>query len=288
MTDANVINKTATALGLTLADVRSLDGSFSGSQVFPATTSQGSEVILKITVDADSGAWPGSLRELGFYRDLAAQVAVRTPRLLDHRVTDDLVALVISRHPAPVRASDWTTGDWLQLASDLAKIHRTDLPGDATVRRPPTGLDDRVLAFWSDAGRRIDELLHDPEPLLRQATALDACFVHGDCHVDNISRDENGLVWLDWQGCGVANPAGDLAFPSVRAAPAGVRVPLPDMIRVYATQRGLDADLVLHAARAQELLVLLFQWPEYAGLNSEIGNVRQRERVSALVGETFA
>jgi len=54
--------------------------------------------------------------------------------------------------------------------------------------------------------------------------------LHGDCHTDNILIEGNQLVWTDWQGAGAGNPAGEFAFPSVRATPSGTTLPQQDII----------------------------------------------------------
>jgi hypothetical protein len=292
-----VINRTASALDLTVIGSRSLPGAFSGSHVLATSTAAEHEVILKITADPGSTAWAGSQREARFYRELAGRVGIRTPQLLDQLITEDVIALVITKHPPPKPATEWTSDDWLALADDLATIHRTDTAffdngednGEFRVPRPSTTADETIRAYWAESGPVVRDLLADPAPLLDQSAALDPCFVHGDCHVDNISHeieasgDHGDLVWLDWQACGFGDPAGDLAFPSVRAAPTGARVPLPEMVNRYASRRDLDPDMVLRAARAHELLVSLFQWPHYAALNGADENHRLRRHVSTLL-----
>lgn len=104
---------------------------------------------------------------------------------------------------------------------------------------------------------------------LQQTISLAAdCFLHGDCHTDNILIDDEDLVWIDWQGAGGGSPAAELAFPSIRATPNGATLPQDDMIYRYATSLGLDVAQISRAVLAAELAIFLFTWPEYATYNT--------------------
>ena len=286
MDTATLVERITADLGLTVAG-EAPTGSASGSLVLPVTTSAGVAAMLKITIGAGGVPWSASLRELDFYRQLAGVVGVRTPRLLDHQQTDDSIALVVTRHPAPRPAQDWSHDHWLLLADDLAVLHRR--PVDASPS--PRSLPDpawAAAAFWRGSGATIARLLDEPGDLQERAAALGPTFVHGDCHADNISVTAEGLVWLDWQGSGPGNPAGDLAFPGVRARPSGVDVPVADIVQRYAQQRHLSPAAVSDAVLASVLLVLLFEWPDYAQFNSAEGNQRVRDRARQLSDRAVA
>lgn len=280
MDTASAVERIVTELGLTVSGVPPT-GSASGSHVLPVITGDGTEAMLKITIGQGGDNWKTSMRELHFYREISGGLGVHTPRLLDHQLAEDSIALVITRHPPPRSAVSWEHHHWLLLADDLAAIHRR--PVDPRPSRPPAETPSRIATdFWNGSGETIAAWLDRPADLHHRATVLGTAFVHGDCHTDNISVTDDGLIWLDWQGSGPGNPAGDLSFPSVRARPSGAVVPLEDMAERYADHRGLEPSVVRDAMLVSELLVLLFQWPDYAQFNSEKGNQRVRDRATHL------
>lgn len=282
MDTSSGVERIVTELGLTVSGVPP-SGSASGSHVLPVITGDGTEAILKITIGDGGANWDASVRELGFYREISGDLGVHTPRLLDHQLTEDSIALVITRHPPPRPAVGWAHDHWLLLADDLATIHRQ--PVEPRPPQPlPANPSKKATEFWNGSAEVIADLLDRPAELHRRATTLDTAFVHGDCHADNISVTDDGLIWLDWQGSGPGNPAGDLAFPSVRARPSDAVVPLEAMAKRYADHRGLQPSAVLDAVLASELLVLLFQWPDYAQFNTDEGNQRVRDRAAHLSG----
>jgi aminoglycoside phosphotransferase (APT) family kinase protein len=99
-------------------------------------------------------------------------------------------------------------------------------------------------------------------------------FVHGDCHTENLPYGKEGLVFCDWAAAGTGRASSDLALLSVRATPAGVTVPLD------AYPAGTE---LRRAILAEELAMLVFEWPKYAGYNTPEGNARIQERARRLV-----
>src|SRR5689334_20663887 len=84
----------------------------SGAGVHPVTTADGSPAFLKLGT---------GLRELHFYRDTA--VPVRTPKLLNHWVNGEDVALLLSAEGATVDVIRWTDKVWAELLTGLAALH---------------------------------------------------------------------------------------------------------------------------------------------------------------------
>ncbi|MFT4166927.1 MAG: phosphotransferase [Microlunatus sp.] len=169
--------------------------------------------------------------------------------------------------------------------------HRTPVPAGSQWRRPSwlagtLAQPDRTAAqeFWSraDEPELLAPILDNTAALWKAIKAPADCFLHGDCHTDNILIDDNELVWTDWQGAGAGNPSVELAFPSIRATPAGAVLPQAEMIRRYALTRGLDENELSRAVLAAELSIFLFVWPEYARYNTEVGIDRVHERVQDL------
>lgn len=290
MTDSQLL-EIAGDLGVRLADVEPLAGSMSGSHVHAVNRLDGRRAVLKVTTGADGPELEAGRRELHVYRHLRERVGVRTPELIDHREAEDFVALLLTAHPAPLPAIRWSRTQWLSLADDLAQLHQTPVPAGSEWRRPSWLADTlhrpdlaATQEFWSCPGE--PELL---APILSETAALweaievpAECFLHGDCHTDNILINDNELVWTDWQGAGAGNPGVELAFPSIRATPAGALLPQGEMIRRYATTRGLGEADLSRAVLAAELSIFLFVWPEYARYNNEFGIDRVHQRVQYL------
>lgn len=163
---------------------------------------------------------------------------------------------------------------------------------------PPTAPEDaireqeeRARAYWLSDARQTESpelidtirpLLDDLEPLRHLPLQFERCFVHGDCHTDNILMDGDRLVWVDWQNTGLGYPVGDLSFVSSRATPSGAVVPLTEMINRYARRRGFDADELARAVVATELGTYLVVSPEYHKFNSPAGVDRINQRIVEL------
>ena len=97
-----------------------------------------------------------------------------------------------------------------------------------------------------------------------------------------------GSVFCDWQSSGAGTPSSDLAFPSVRATPAGVTV-RPAFLDAYLK----DADAnrrhaVELATLAAELWIFVLLWPPYAAYNTPAGIDRVRGRTRLLADRWLA
>lgn len=272
-----------------VADTGGFDESQSGSQVRRAARPDGTPVILKITIASSGWSRAAGERELAFYREVAPGLAVRTPELLDAYRTEDCIAILLTAHQALRPAPDWRHTDWMALAHDLAALHQTPVPDESWHRKgsASSSAADREQArdYWRGVERAlelVDALFDDPEPLWSAAYGQAMVFGHGDCHSDNILVAESGLIWTDWQEAGMARPAGDLAFPSVRATPSGAILPMPEMIKEYAERRSLDPIQLERSVIAAELSTYLFVWPPYASYNSTAGVKRVHDRTMQL------
>jgi Ser/Thr protein kinase RdoA (MazF antagonist) len=268
-----------------------LTGAASGSGVYRVRI-DGTEAVLKVTT-ADRGQ-SNARRELTFYRTLASQVPVTTPTLLRYADNDDLTALLLSAHTPARPAQQWHRSAWLEVARQLAALHSTPMPDQPSwldtpwlqgvLDRPPIGLAEE---HWSrtDAADRVGMVLDAPATLAAALAATPACFLHGDCHVDNLLREGNGVVWADWQVAGVGSPAIDLAFLWSRADTDGADVPYAEMVREYATRRGIDAVVLQRSLIAAELGILLFGWPRFAAHRTRTERNRLTRRLLQLMNE---
>ncbi|MEV6633046.1 aminoglycoside phosphotransferase family protein [Actinoplanes sp. NPDC051470] len=243
----------------------------SGAGVYPVTMVDGSPAFVKISRTSD--------RELRFYRSLAPAAPVRTPRLLDHLdAGGDGVALLLE-DAGPTRPVDrWTPAMWAALERDLAALHAMPPPSGPGWETPgPLAFLDfkAVRAFWAPALPRLDDIFAAIGRLRADLAGPPLAFVHGDCHTENITVDGDALVFCDWQMAGIGRPSADYALLNVRATPAGVTVPI-----------NLDRATTLgRAVLAEELAILVFQWPQYAAYNTPAGNDHIRARAAALADE---
>jgi len=267
---------------------------FSGSGVHPARTGGGRPAYLKVTpAGLGAGALDGARRELRFYRELAAGVPVRTPPLLDALETGLGVALLLGAAGDQVSAGAWSDRAWSALGHDLAALHGVPVDGQAW-RRPDALLDvmsapvpGTILGFWGDVLPGLPGLLAARAGLSAELASQPAVFAHGDCHTGNIVHGADGLVFCDWQSAGAGRATSDLAFLSVRAAPAGVAVP-PAVVTAYLSRRGGDRERLERAMVLEELAVFVFLWPPYAAYNSPTAIARVRERTRHLAAKWHA
>jgi aminoglycoside phosphotransferase (APT) family kinase protein len=266
----------------------------SGAGVHAVSTSTGDAAYLKLTPMAlGSEALAAARRELRFYRQLAARVPVRTPRLLDASDDGDGVVLLLEATGTPVPVGSWTADMWTALGRDLAALHEMADPGQAAWTRPDQlraalAAPDLVAIeeFWGATLPQLAELIAAREDLVTAMDVLPSVLVHGDCHTDNIAVSGGSLSFLDWQTTGRGRPGSDLAFLNVRAATAGVTAPV-ELTTAYMRHRDIDRRVLQHALLAEELAVYVFQWPPFAAYNTLTKVERVRRRASRLTTHWF-
>ncbi len=251
-------------------DETKLAGAASGAGVYRVRL-DGRDAVLKVT--AGAGQQNGR-RELAFYRTLAERVPVATPQLLRYADNDEFTAIVLSAHTPAPPAHEWDQAAWLEVGRQLAALHSMSPPDEQrwtettwlreVLRQPPVTLADNYWSTTTAAGA-VDQLLSETTALARDVDAVPDCFLHGDCHADNLLRDgDNLIVWADWQSTGVGAPAGELALLWSRAHADGADLPYDAMLHEYADLRRIDAAKLRAAVRAAELALLLFAWPGFA------------------------
>jgi aminoglycoside phosphotransferase (APT) family kinase protein len=118
----------------------------------------------------------------------------------------------------------------LQMAEELAKIHRIETAPLDFLPKPPEG----TSAVVHELHRVYAELdrAKDPHPAIELALAwlgqhapakVDVTFVHGDYRIGNVMVGPTGLVGvLDWEFAHVGDPIEDLAWPLLRSWRFGV------------------------------------------------------------------
>jgi hypothetical protein len=286
--DTDLIVKLAEQLGARV-EMRDSTHGMSGSRVHFARREDGRTCVLKATsLRGDDDARAGR-RELAFYRDLAERMPIRTPALLDSYADNDVIAMLLSAHGEREPATSWDRRSWLALAVDLARLHGTAVPEPdrwkehwsplQVLRAPDMPV---VEGFWrEDLGSSLDAIIESRELLEQEILQAGECFVHGDCHTENILREDGALVWIDWQGAGIGNPARELAFLHARATPSGARIP-PEVLASYCRDRDKDLERMRRSVIAAELSIFIFEWPPYASFNTPAGIRRVRRRTRDL------
>ncbi|CAA9542744.1 MAG: hypothetical protein AVDCRST_MAG43-294 [uncultured Thermomicrobiales bacterium] len=292
--DADLVAMVAERLDVRV-ELREFTHGMSGSQVCVARQEDGRACVLKVTsLRRDNDARAGH-RELAFYRDLAERLPIRTPALLDHYEDHDVIAMLLSAHGEIRPAPSWDRRSWRALAVDLARLHGTAVP------EPDRWKDDRspfhalrepdmpvVDGFWRrDLASSLDAIIESRELLEQEILQTGECFVHGDCHTENILYENGALVWIDWQSARRGNPAMELAFLEARATPSGARIP-PDLLVTYCSERGINLERMRRSVIAAELGIFIFEWPPYAVFDTPAGTRRVRHRTRDLAGRWLA
>lgn len=265
-----------------------LAGAASGAGVYRLQVA-GEDAVLKVT--GPGSARQLARRELTFYRTMADRMPVTTPRLLRYADNEDMTALLLTAHQPSPPAREWGRSAWLELAKQLAALHALPLPRDdhwlgtdwlrQALNQPPL---DVAEGYWSNTSgaSSIRLVLRHVSEFAEAFRSTPDCFVHGDCHIDNLLRANDELVWADWQSVGVGNPAGELAFLWSRAATDGADLPYEAMLDVYVTQREVDPVPLRRALAAAEIGILLFGWPQYAAYRDQDAQHRIAQRLMHL------
>lgn len=273
-------------------DAIELEGAASGAGVYRVQVA-GEDAILKVT--GPGSARQLARRELTFYRTTADRMPITTPRLLRYADDEAMTALLLTAHQPSPPAREWSRSAWLELARQLAALHSASIPsqdhwlGTSWLRqaldRPPL---DVAEGYWSNtsAATSIRLVLRQISELAEAFRSTPDCFVHGDCHVDNLLREDGedgALVWADWQSVGVGNPAGELAFLWSRADAEGADLPYDAMLDAYLTHREAEPARFRRALVASEICILLFGWPQYAAYRDQDVQDRIARRLIHLI-----
>lgn len=289
----DLLAEALTAFGVVRTHAAQSTEARSGAGVHQVRTSTGELGYLKVTsVAPGEAARSDAERELRFYQRIAPTLPVATPALLDTLCTAEGVALLLSDAGTERPPEAWTDQDWSRVGRDLAAIHTMPLPEGEWTRPDPLGRAlaspdlDQIRAFWAPALPALDSLLEKRDAIVARLGAQPTVFVHGDCHTGNIMHSGRGLAFCDWQSTGLGRASADLAFLSVRAAPAGVRIP-PALVRQYLAHRPIDGDPseFRETVLLEELSVYVFEWPPYAAYNDAAGVARVQRRARALADQ---
>lgn len=251
-----------------------LPGGMSGSQVLGAATDGHVPVVVKVTALELPEEACRARRELEVYTDLSQRLPLPAPRLVAAHSTDAWIAIALERHrPAPP-ASQWTMERWIDLATTLGELHgigvralRLPPPVDAGIPRSTEELSRFARKLWDGPGDadRIGAVLDAGDRLHEVVADGPASFVHSDCHLGNIVLTDDGKPLLvDWQSAHVGPSAVDVAFALTRAAAGSASIPRTPVIDAYSTAAGIDPATVHRTVTAQQLLILVEQYPEFA------------------------
>lgn len=263
----------------------------SGALVRRVRRSDGSRAVLKATSAA--GAWEAGQREFTAYTQLLPHVDLATPRVHTSWADEDWLVLVLADEGDPADVTGLTATQWSQLGAGLARLHGYDAPAHRLWRRadplgaaievPDSALLDR---FWADDVPQWDAVRRAETAARSQEADV---FVHGDLHLANVlvRSDREAPRLADWQMCGFGRRASDLAFIDARLAPHGSRAP-QIFLESYSAAADLEVQRLSAQVRRETLLILLLQWPQFAGFNTDEAVRRVRARVAALLGASDA
>lgn len=251
--------------------------------------SRGQPMVLKITTDTARLARARS--ELRILSDGSERQEDLMPRYIAGHDNGDTVCLVTEEHqplPHPRAISD---EEWVALASSLGRLHDVPVMPRWQLRRAVSDVDAQAgmdaARWWAELGRADDARL--AAHLIRRCEDSDSPdtvgLEHGDCHTENIVRDENrDLRWIDWQEARLANGFSDLVFLWQRAEFAGAMPPRDAMTDAYCTARGLDNDFRLQEALdVAELRLLFINWPPFMTYGTEASRRQLVQRLPVLI-----
>lgn len=258
----------------------------SGALVVRLLTSDG-RIIVKITTAADR--LERARRELRLTAD-PGLTRVTAGYVAGEDSHDRVSLATVERDPLPAPDS-LTDHEWTSLASALGSLHRTSrppgivLPGPAS---PPTSSIAASLEIWADrvpVGVAVGaaEIIRNRAEAVGPGTAGQV-LEHGDCHTENIVRDEGGRFrWIDWQEARTGDGFSDLVFLWQRAEFAGAGPPREEMTHAYAAARGLVVDQhVRRELDGAELRLLVLAWPPFLGYGSAASQRHLSDRLGHL------
>ena len=296
-----------------LQSYRLLQGGISGAATYWLHMTN-EELVCKITrVDSERSVLERAQRELHFYQLLAPQLPLRVPQVLASvQDAQGIVLLLMAYRPSPP-ARLWLQEQYVEVASQLGRLHapfwkKTERAAQYSWLRRHTGnisvqrmqwAKEQWQALQEDARlmsliprhyyqpvMRLLSQLHQVESLL---TSFPVTVCHGDCHSDNVLRDEReNLIWADWQEVGIGLGPADVSFFIQRAFFAGGMVPDEAMIAAYHRQleeyieERLPLALLQRVTDAIEVRAWLLDWPPYLGQASAEHLIKLLERIDLL------
>lgn len=257
----------------------------SGSVVVRLRTSDGA-VVLKVTTDPARLA--RARREVALIANASRGLESVVPDLVAGASNENTVSLVTREHHPLPPPMELDHAEWCDLAGSLGAMHRSaevvpldDLPARSVL---DVGAVEEAARAWRDRGE--EELADQGLTMLREETGqtldvpVSATVEHGDCHTENIVRDDRGRFrWIDWQEAHLGSGLGDLVFLWQRAEFAGAVPPRAAMARAYADARGLNVSDLEPVLDKIELRMLFVLWPSFLRYGSPDS---QRVMVSRL------
>jgi Ser/Thr protein kinase RdoA (MazF antagonist) len=278
---------------------RVLQKGYSGSIVYLVSFPEG-QAVLKIASAAGSSLAIERLhRERMFYQELAADIPLRTPKLLEAYEGPEGGALLIAAYQPAVPPDQWAVEDFLEAARQLGELHghfwgqsgrlaaipwlkqpmQSNLRADArkayadweALRRKPQF----SSVLTAEAIQTIHALLERSLEIRQIVDAFPVTLCHGDCNTTNVLRDaQNHFVWTDWQEVGPGRGPEDLSFLLQRAAAEGLSAPVQAVLTAYQSSLAarvgtpISVDAIQQVMDAADLLGRILYWPFYLSESS--------------------
>ena len=277
------------------AELALMSGGASGSSTY-RVHGLSEPCVLKVTnAESAKDVRTRGHREIHFYRELAADVPLRTPQVLASLIEKSGACVLLIEAHAPIKAVHELSNEvFAEVARQLASLHAmywgqtSQLDHLSWLKKPEilNIANDMQQAFktWQRLAQQpqFREILNSEtlreiefalttlrgKPKYGSEAMLTLC--HGDCHLGNLLRDqEGGLVWADWQEVGIGYGSSDLTFLIQRAEASGANVSHEVVLAAYceslraAGVQGVEKHVIQFAMRESERCTRLLYWPHH-------------------------
>ncbi len=203
-------------------------------------------------------------RALRFHRAVGSRVAGSVPACLGGLVdAENDSGLLLLEDVAPAKQGDVLAGcadlEALGAVRSLARVHAASwntigeapaegvphwearaMASDEWAARLSATADRFPQILTAQLAERLQALPRKVERAIESLQSGDACWIHGDMHLDNVFfRPDGAAVLLNWSGAAVGPPAVDLVRLLTEGVNAGAREQrVSDLVSAYATELG--------------------------------------------------
>lgn len=296
-----------------LQSYRILQGGISGAATYWLHMTD-EELVCKVTrANSERGILERAQRELYFYQLLAPQLPLRVPQVMASVQDAQGIALLLMAYRPSPPARLWRQEHYVEVAGQLGRLHapfwkNAERVAQCSWLRRHTGNVSAQQVQWAKAqwqalqeDARLMPLIsrHYYQPVMRLLSQLQqvesflsgfpVTVCHGDCHSDNVLRDEReDLIWADWQEVGIGPGPADVSFFIQRAFFAGGMVPDEAMIVAYHRQleehieERIPLALLQQVMDAIEVRAWILDWPPYLMQSSPEHLMKLLERIDLL------
>lgn len=253
-------------------------------------------------------------REVGFYRDIAARLEVRTPDcffighdpttqdfillledMQDFQIGDQVTGCSLEEARAVVDAiAELHSLTWGATGLEMLISHNSAQQRDGMIGGFQLGWP-VVMEQFADllpqsalqAGEKMPGLIG---PLLEAMCCEPVCLSHADVRLDNIFFGSNSeIVLVDWQSVCTSAPEQDLAYFLTQSVPQSVRQQEDLVARYHAAliRHGIDYSLTQTRERYRISALYLLCYAVVIAGTLDMGNERGRQLARTLLGNAL-